>query len=112
MRKSYKNDTDSLDVLFGMLANHRRRCALHCLERFEGALALADLAEEVAVRENETPISEISPEEVKRIYMSLYHTHIPKMEEANVVHYSQETDIVALSENSEQLGPYLQDVYN
>lgn len=59
-------------------------------------MALADLADEVAARENGTPITQTSAEEVKRIYISLYHTHVPKLEAADVVRYSQDQDMVAL----------------
>lgn len=107
MEELYEIDADSFELPPEILADRRRRCALRCLKQFEVPLALADLAEEVAVREHGTPITEISAEEVKRIYMSLYHDHIPALEEARVVHYDQNRDIVALSENSKQLAQHV-----
>ncbi|WP_425607567.1 DUF7344 domain-containing protein [Natrinema zhouii] len=62
-------------------------------------MALADLADEIAAREKETSITDIPAEEVKRIYMPLYHTHIPKLEEADLVHYKQERDTVTLTKH-------------
>lgn len=111
MKKLYENNADSFDPRFEMQADRRRRCALHCLHQFEGPLALADLAEEVAVREHDASITEISAEEVKRIYMSLYHDHIPELEDASVVHYDQDRDVVALSENRAQLAQHLNRQY-
>lgn len=62
-------------------------------------MKLPDLAEEVASRENGSPLTEISPEEVTRVYMSLWHSHIPKLSEAGVVDYSQERETVVFDED-------------
>lgn len=88
--------------VFELLSHHRRRYALECLREYENPLPLADLADEVAVRERDAPLPEISPEAVKRIYLSLYHVHIPKLADAAYVHYSQERDAVSLREHSER----------
>lgn len=64
------------------------------------------MAEEVATHENDTTITEVSAEDVKQIYLSLYHAHIPKLEDASFVHDNQDTDSVAPAEKSEQLEQY------
>lgn len=89
---------DSLDTYFKILSNQRRRQVLDCLQEYRNPMALSDLADEVAVREYETRITEIPAEKVKEIYISLYHVHIPKMADAGLVEYDQDTDLVALSE--------------
>ena len=91
-------DADALDTLFEIFADRRRRYVLDCLQEHETPLALADVADEVAARETGSPITETSAEEVKRIYVSLYHNHVPKLENAGFVHYCQERDLVTLSE--------------
>ncbi|WP_339104360.1 hypothetical protein [Haloterrigena salinisoli] len=103
---------ESANTVFELLSHRRRRYALECLREYENPLPLADLADEVAVRERDAPLSEISPEAVKRIYLSLYHVHVPKLADAAYVHYSQERDAVSLrehSERSEQLRVQLED---
>lgn len=61
-------------------------------------MPLADLAEEVARMESDaSTIADIPAEDVKSVYMALYHTHVPKMADANVVTYDQETDSVRLT---------------
>lgn len=92
-----------LDDVLDILASQRRRYILHCLQTHVLPLALADVADEVAVYEHDTDITDISAEEVKRIYISLYHTHIPKLAERGLVTYSQDRDLVTLSDNGEQL---------
>lgn len=93
-------DDRPLDTIYELLANHCRRYAVSCLNEHTSPMALADLANEVAVRENGNSTTEVSAEKVKDIYISLYQVHIPKLEEANVVRYSQEEDTVALSEEA------------
>jgi len=92
----------SLDALHDLLAHHRRRHVLVCLNQ-HGKLPLADLADEVAAREDDEPITRISEDAVLRVYSSLWHAHIPKLAESNVVEYDQDQDIVALGANADQL---------
>ncbi|MFC6763930.1 DUF7344 domain-containing protein [Natrinema soli] len=86
------------DVLFNILSHERRRFALYCLERYQTPMALADLADEVARLEYDVDtFLQVSGEDVKEIYLDLYHSHIPKMVEVNVLEYSQEKDSVYLN---------------
>lgn len=94
--------TLSLDALHDLLAHHRRRHVLVCLDQHR-QLPLADLADEVASQEHGEPITEITEEAVLRIYSSLWHAHIPKLEEADVVEYDQDRDTVALGANADKL---------
>lgn len=90
-------DALTLDKLCDALANQRRRDILQCLTEHQTPMALADLADEIATQEQETLLPDIPAEAVKRVYMSLYHTHIPKLANANIVEYSQDQDEVVLS---------------
>lgn len=76
----------------------RRRYALACLREYADAISLPDLADEVAVREYETVLPEIPPETVRDVYMNLYYTHVPVLEEAGLVRYQQELDLVVPTE--------------
>lgn len=97
------SDAPPLDILFDVLANQRRRYILHCLRAYQTPMSLADLADEVATWEQNEPIKDISAEEVKRVYMSLYHSHIPKLVDANIIKYTQERDLVMFSKQSEHV---------
>lgn len=100
-------DPDALDAIFDVLSNRRRRHVLRCLDEYDDPMALADLADEVAVREHGTALTEISAEEVKRIYVSLYHSHVPRLEDAGVVEYNQDRDLVALTSKGTGLDEYV-----
>lgn len=95
-------DSLTKDTIFDLLSKERRRHVLSCLTDHE-SLALPNLADEVASRESNPALSQIPEEDILSIYLSLYHQHIPKLEEANVVVYDQDLDRVALTENADLL---------
>lgn len=91
----------SLDVVCELLANQRRQYVFACLLDHSQAIAVTELAEDVAVRENDRLLTEISKETVRTISMSLYHSHIPKLADAGAVEYNQEHDLVQVSETTD-----------
>lgn len=91
------------DALFVVLSNPRRRFVLVCLDEYGTPMRLSDLADELAEWEHDAPLPEIPADEVQSIYLSLYHHHLPKMEDAGIVEYSQERDAVHLYEEHESL---------
>ncbi len=95
-------DSLSLDTVFDLLSHSRRRHALAVLARYEEPLTLADLADEVAVRQHGTSLEEISADAVANIYFRLYHKDVPKLTAADVVAYDQERDLVAAADNLDQ----------
>lgn len=91
-----------LDANFRALADKHRRIALSRLLQHD-ELTLADLAELVIEQERGESVTSISDERVKDLYMSLYHTHLPVLEEAGVARYEQEHDLVAKTDQTEAL---------
>lgn len=92
-------DSLSLDTVFDLLSNRRRRHALAVLADYEEPITLADLADEVAVREFDKPIEDVPAETVADIYFRLYHKDVPKLTTADVVAYDQDHDLVAAADN-------------
>lgn len=101
---------DAFEEAAGLLANSRRRHAIERLRSVDGSIGLADLADEVATAEHGTVISEIPAEEVRRVHLDLYHSHVPKLARADVVEYSKEADRIGLSVGADRLTPYLEAV--
>lgn len=89
----------SLTALFDVLADVRRRDALVTLLS-HGDLPLPDLADEVAVAERDEPLQQIDADDVLQVYLSLYHTHVPKLTDVGLVEYDQERDFVALTDTA------------
>lgn len=68
-----------------MLQNRRRREALGHLNDCGGPVSTRELADWVAAREHETTPEALRPEERQRVYISLYQSHLPVLEEHGVV---------------------------
>lgn len=96
----------SHDTVFDLLNHPYRRALLSCLETHGTPLTLPDAAEEVACSVEDEPIQRIDAETIKRIYTNLYHSHIPRLEAHDAVQYSQERDMVALTQRGTQLATY------
>lgn len=92
------------DVLFEALAHRRRRHVLACLREYVTPMALADLADEVAILEHDaTRLDGVPPEDVTSIYECLYHVHVPKLAAAGLVQYDQDRDAVAPTAVTQQV---------
>lgn len=100
-------DRPDLDDVLDVLSAERRRVVLSVLSDLETSLTLPDLADEVAVRESGTPITEIAADDVKLTYLDLYHTHVPKLTEIGAIDYHQESDMVTPAENVAHLASIL-----
>ncbi|SDR15897.1 DUF7344 domain-containing protein [Natronobacterium texcoconense] len=94
---------DAANATFDVLAHHRRRYVLQCLHEFENPIPISELADEVAVREYETSLAEISAERLDRVGISLHHVHVPKLVEEGYVRYDREQSQVTLEEPAVQL---------
>lgn len=97
----------SQDTVFEVLKSPRRRYALYYLKRAGGTAELSEITEQVAAWENEIPPSQLESEQRKRVYISLYQTHMPKLDEAGIVEYDQSRGTVELASNARELDVYL-----
>ena len=95
------SDERSLDVVFDLLADQRRQEVLACLVDDTRPMPLADLAEDVAARENEGPRAEVPTETVRTIATSLHHVHLPKLADAGAIEYDRDRDLIRVSEPSD-----------
>ena len=92
----------SATTLFELLADDRRRYALHYLSRKVGAVDLSELAEQIALQEGEP-----TRDHYDRVLTGLYHRHLPRLTDAGVVRYDPERETVELRDEEERLAPYL-----
>ena len=76
------NEMSESDV-FVLLAKRRRRLALQILRDSATPVPAKRLAERIADRERDDP----TPEDVQRIFLTLYHVHLPKLDAADAVSY-------------------------
>jgi len=100
----------SLDLIFEVLKNRRRRDVIRYLEERGERTSLSDLAEHVAALENDTTTQALTSSQRKRVYVGLYQCHLPKMDDMDIVNFNQDRGYVELGANVEELHPYLDPV--
>ena len=100
-------DAISQDSAYDLLSNSRRRYVISILRERDEPMALNELSRELAAWENDVDPAELTDQQIKRIYVSLYQTHIPKLSDAGVVSYDQETGTVELEDTVHELDTYI-----
>lgn len=93
----------SLDVMFEILKNSRRRMVLEYLQEAEDEVKLSDLADVVTARENDTDVASITSTERKRVYVGLYQFHLPKMDDMGIIDFDQDRGDIQLAEKGRKL---------
>jgi hypothetical protein len=100
-------NTLSQDVVFDLLSSSRRRFVLYYLRTETESVKLTDLSDEVAAWEYETPIEELTEQERKRAYVSLYQTHVPKLVEAGLIDHDTDSGMLRLTDRMNDIDGYL-----
>jgi len=105
-----RKESDALtkDVIFELLKNRRRREVLKYLLDAEETVTLGELAEQIAAWENDTTVNALNSDQRKRVYVALYQTHLPKMDDAGIIDYDQDRGLVDLADNADLLVMYLE----
>lgn len=99
--------TLSSDEIFHILQTNRRRDTIRYLLEEDGPVKMRDVAEYVAARENETTVAKLSSTERQRVYIPLYQSHLPKLDEEGVIEYNQPRGIVHPTEQLDTFEPYI-----
>lgn len=97
----------SLDVIFDILRNERRRLVLRAVKERGGSTTLGELAEHIGGIENGKPPDELDSKERKRVYVGLYQTHLPKMDDAGAVRYDQDRGTIEEGPSADAFQRYL-----
>lgn len=98
----------SVDDIHFTLSNCRRRYLIRYLSR-EGESTVKQLSQIIAARENDTTVAELSYADRKTVYTALLQTHLPKLDEMDVVEYDVSSKRVRLAGHAEQLQPYIEE---
>ncbi|WP_336344119.1 DUF7344 domain-containing protein [Halalkalicoccus ordinarius] len=97
------------DDLFHLLQNGRRRAALRYFaaqpEREE--FDMRTLAEEIAAWENGIPVQQLDSDQRQRVYIALYQSHLPKLDDYGVIEYNQSRGIIRPTALTALFEPYL-----
>lgn len=85
--------------MFVLLAKRRRRQLLRILWESTTPQTARELAERIGEREYESP----SIKDQRLIYLSLYHSHLPRLDEADVIVYDEDEGTVVPDVNFDSL---------
>ncbi|SMO50761.1 hypothetical protein SAMN06264867_10371 [Halorubrum cibi] len=96
------------DEVFALLSNGRRRHVLRFLRRNDGEIKLRELATAIAAEENGLDPVEVTYTQRKRLYTSLYQSHLPRMERSGVVEYDRNSGLVSLAPAADDFEAYLE----
>ena len=105
---STEDDELSLDDLFFTLQNERRRLVLKYLSESEQVVEMRDVAEQVAAWEHDTTLAALTSDERQRVYIALYQSHLPKLDNVGLIEYNQSRGIIEQTQRMEQIVPYLE----
>jgi len=89
--------TPSLDLVFELLSNSRRRYALyHLTDQSDGVATLETLAENVVAFEQRTGTinGEHTADRQASVRLALTHTHLPKLEDAGILEYDRRSEMI------------------
>ena len=109
--KSPNDARISKDDAFHVLQNARRRAVLRYLSEHseEDTFVMRDIAEEVAAWEHDTTVQRLVSDERQRVYIALYQSHLPKLDEHGIIEYNQSRGVVEPTELTAAFEPYLDD---
>jgi len=96
-------DQESLSESFSLLCNDTRRQVLSHLDAKGSSMELGELAEAIASDRYDVSVKELSSDQRKRVYVSLYQTHLPRLQDGSAVEFDQARGIVQFSERGKDL---------
>lgn len=97
----------SLDIVYDILKNERRRRVLRYLDESGGTATLSDLAVHLAAIENDKEEKLVSSKERKRLYVGLYQCHLPRMDSSGVVDFDSDRGTIETTAQFPELFEYL-----
>lgn len=97
----------SQDVAFEMLSCRRRRYVLHYLKQTDGVADLRELVAQIAAWENGVPTTEVTYEQRTRVYTALRQSHLPKLDDSDIISFDADRGTVVLTDAASELEVYL-----
>jgi hypothetical protein len=93
----------SRDTLFEVLSNSRRRYILSRVRVADGPVELSEIAREIGAREHQVSPAALDQTDKKRVYVSLYQTHLPKLESVGLVAYDEDSKSVSVTDRTGEI---------
>ena len=97
----------SPDEIFSALSNRRRRYVIQYLLERDAPIGLKELSAQIAGKENDVPVEEVSHKQRKRTYVALRQNHLPKLKEMGIVDYDHSMEGIVLLDRADCFDTYL-----
>ncbi|WP_331233391.1 DUF7344 domain-containing protein [Natronorarus salvus] len=95
--------------IFEVLSNDRRQQVLNYMKHREGeSVQLRELVDHVAAWENDTTVERLDSSARKCVYTALRQSHLPKLDEYDIVEYDARRGEVELTEGAREVQMYLE----
>lgn len=98
----------SRDALSRTLRSSRNRATLRYLTATDGPVKMGDVADHVAAAEHDTTAEALTDDQRQRVYVALYRSLLPALDEDGFVEYDKARGIVRPTEQIEQFRSYLE----
>lgn len=79
---------------YEVLSNERRRYVVYLLKQDGGSIAIGEMAEQVAAWEYDISVQQVMGDQRKRVYTALQQTHLPMMDDAELIAFDKDRGIV------------------
>ena len=90
------------DHVYAAVGHSRRRYLCYALFG-KTEWSLTELATKTAALEQDVPEHEIQETQREQMYISLYHTHVPKLAEAGVLEFDENAEMIRADRNIDQV---------
>lgn len=94
-------NTDLIDERAVVLASPRRQLVLQYIYESDGAITLDALSRKIAAAESDFETRSVDADAVRRVYDTLYMTHVPVLIERGVVEYNYEEGMLRATDTLE-----------
>lgn len=108
MNESKGKSNITTDKAYDILSHKRRRYAIHHLKQVNEPVSVRDLAEQVAAWENKKSIEQLDAQERKRVYVSLYQSHLETLDKKDIIEYDNQRGVVELNDYVEESELYME----
>lgn len=96
------------DEIFDLLSNRRRRFVIHALKRADGPVEVSELATYVTAWERGIDPETVEYDDRRNVHTTLTRTHLPTLEEKNVIRIDEDDNVVEPTPTLEDLDIYVE----
>lgn len=101
-KRTLSPDVLELDHVYSTLSHSRRRFLCYTLLE-DTEWSLSDLATKIAAWENDVPEHAVTAQQRDRVYVSLYHAHVPKLVDEGVITFDDTSETIVAARHAEQV---------